>query len=206
MKYSEKMIKAAIALLLVSAASIGFARLEKQGPPEISIVAVGDFPSSDLVLVKEKLAKFYKCKVSILPKIELPKSYKIKGMQRYSAIDIVRHLNRKFDGRNGKVIGLTQEDICTDRKLNGKINKNWGVIGLSLLGTKSCVVSNKRIRTNRREKLEKTTIHEIGHSLGIPHCESNSKCLMADAKGKGYKIDSVLLWVCDDCKKKIKWQ
>ena len=206
MKYSEKMIKTAIVLLLFSAVSIGLIRLEKQDHPDISIVVVGDFPSSNLALVKEKLTKFYKCKVNVLPKIELPKSYKIKGMQRYSAIDIVRHLNRKFDGRNGKVIGLTQEDICTDRKLNGKINKNWGVIGLALLGTKSCVVSKKRIRTNCREKLEKTTIHEIGHSLGIPHCESNSKCLMADAKGKGSKIDSVLLWMCDDCKKKIKWQ
>ena len=82
MKYSEKMIKTAIVLLLFSAVSIGLIRLEKQGHPEISIVAVGDFPSSDLALVKEKLTKFYKCKVNVLSKIELPKSYKIKGMQR----------------------------------------------------------------------------------------------------------------------------
>lgn len=171
----------------------------------ISVVVVGDFPKNDVIFVESKLKKFYNCKVNILPKMDIPVSCKIKGLQKYSSVKIIELLNSKFKNVDGKVVALTQLDICTDRKLNGKTFKNWGVIGLSLLGTKSCIVSNKRMKTNYYGKLEKVSIHEIGHSLAIPHCGSSGKCLMNDAKGKGSKIDKELLWMCDDCKNKIKY-
>ncbi len=172
---------------------------------KISIVVIGDFPKKDVLYVQKKLILFYKCEVAILPKIGIPTQYKIKGINKYHSINIVKFLNKKFDNINGKVIGLTNVDICTDRELNGKINKNWGILGLSLLGKKSCIVSNKRMKSNHYNKLEKVSIHEIGHSLGIPHCETNYDCLMNDAKGKGSKVDKVKLWICDDCKNKIKY-
>jgi archaemetzincin len=188
-------------VLLISTSYVGLTPKTK----EISIVVIGDFPEKDVKFIQDKLTKFYNCKVNILPKIDIPVDCKIKGLSKYSSVKIVKLLNTKFKNVNGRVVGLTQIDICMDRKLNGKTFKNWGVIGLSLLSTKSCVVSNKRMKTNYYDKLEKVSIHEIGHSLGIPHCESNSKCLMNDAKGKGSKIDKELLWMCDDCKRKIKY-
>jgi len=194
-------IFAIVLTLIISTSYIGL----KSHSKEISIVVIGEFPKKYVEFVQKKLKKFYNCKVNILPKMDIPVSCKINGLQRYSSVKIVKLLNSKFDNVEGKVVALTQVDICTDRKLNGKINKNWGVIGLSLLGTKSCVVSNKRMKTNYYGKLEKVSIHEIGHSLGIPHCESHSKCLMNDAKGKGSKIDKELLWMCNDCKRKIKY-
>jgi archaemetzincin len=187
--------------LIISTSYIGL----KSHSKEISIVVIGEFPKKDVEFVQKKLKKFYNCKVNILPKMDIPVSCKVKGLQKYSSVKIVKLLNLKFSNVEGKVVALTQVDICTDRQLNGKIFKNWGVIGLSLLGTKSCVVSNKRMKTNYYGKLEKVSIHEIGHSLGVPHCESNSKCLMNDAKGEGSKIDKELLWMCDDCKNKIKY-
>lgn len=187
--------------LVISTSYIGL----KPQSKEISIVVIGEFPKKDVEFVQNKLKKFYNCKVNILPKMDIPVSCKVKGLQKYSSVKIVKLLNSKFKNVEGKVVALTQVDICTDRKLNGKTFKNWGVIGLSLLGTKSCIVSNKRMKTNYYGKLEKVSIHEIGHSLGIPHCETHSKCLMNDAKGKGSKIDKELLWMCDDCKHKIKY-
>jgi archaemetzincin len=187
--------------LVISTSYIGL----KPQSKEISIVVIGEFPKKDVEFVQKKLKKFYNCKVNILPKMDIPVSCKVSGLRKYSSVKIVKLLNSKFKNVEGKVVALTEVDICTDRKLNGKTFKNWGVIGLSLLGTKSCVVSNKRMETNYYGKLEKVSIHEIGHSLGIPHCESNSKCLMNDAKGKGSKIDEELLWMCDDCKNKIKY-
>ena len=191
-------------LLLTLIISTSYIEL-KSHSKEISIVVIGEFPKKDVEFVQNKLKKFYNCKVNILPKMDIPVSCKVKGLQKYSSVKIVKLLNLKFSNVEGKVVALTQVDICTDRQLNGKIFKNWGVIGLSLLGTKSCVVSNKRMKTNYYGKLEKVSIHEIGHSLGVPHCESNSKCLMNDAKGEGSKIDKELLWICDDCKNKIKY-
>ena len=171
----------------------------------ISIVVIGDFPKKDVLYVQKKLSLFYKCEVNILPKIGLPTQYKVKGVNKYHSINIVKFLNKKFNNINGKVIGLTNVDICTDRILNGKTNKNWGVLGLALLGEKSCIVSNKRMKSNYSNKLEKVSIHEIGHALDIPHCESNDDCLMNDAKGKGSKVDKVKVWICSDCKNKIKF-
>ncbi len=171
----------------------------------ISIVVIGDFPKKDVEFVKNKLTIFYKCKVIVLHKIEIPKECKVKGLNKYKSIDILNILNKKFKNINGKVIGLTTVDICTDRFLNGKTNKNWGVLGLALLGKKPCIISNKRMKSNYYDKLEKVSIHEIGHSLGIPHCETNNECLMGDAKGKGSNIDKEKVWLCNDCKKKIKY-
>ena len=192
-------IFAVLLTLLISTSYIGL----KPQSKEISIVVIGEFPKKDVVFVQNKLKKFYNCKVNILPKIDIPVNCKVKGLQKYSSVKIVKLLNSKFDTVEGKVVALTQVDICTDRKLNGKIFKNWGVIGLSLLGTKSCVVSNKRMETNYYGKLEKVSIHEIGHSLGIPHCESNSRCLMNDAKGKASKVDSEDKVMCEQCRLKI---
>jgi predicted Zn-dependent protease len=187
--------------LIISTSYIGL----KSHSKEISIVVIGEFPKKDVEFVQKKLKKFYNCKVNILPKMDIPVSCKVNGLRKYSSVKIVKLLNSKFKNVEGKVVALTQVDICTDRKLNGKTFKNWGVIGLSLKGTKSCVVSNKRMMTNYYGKLEKVSIHEIGHCLDIPHCETHSKCLMNDAKGNGSKIDKELLWICDDCKNKIKY-
>jgi archaemetzincin len=188
-------------ILLTSTSYVGLTSKTK----EISIVVIGDFPKNDVVFVQNNLKKFYNCKVNILPRIDVPVECKIKGLSKYSSVKIVKLLNTKFNNTNGKVVALTQLDICTNRRLNGKTFKNWGVIGLSLLGTKSCVVSNKRMRTNYYGKLEKVVIHEIGHTLGVPHCNHNKKCVMNDAKGKGSTIDNESIWMCDNCRKKIKY-
>jgi predicted Zn-dependent protease len=81
----------------------------------ISIVVIGDFPEKDIQFVKNKLTMFYKCKVNVLHKIEIPKECKVKGINKYQSISIVKFLNKRFDNIDGKVIGLTNVDICTDR-------------------------------------------------------------------------------------------
>jgi predicted Zn-dependent protease len=55
-----------------------------------------------------------------------------------------------------------------------------------------------------KDKLIKVSIHEIGHTLNIPHCNSN-KCIMNDAKGKGSNVDKELLDMCNLCKSKIRY-
>ena len=171
----------------------------------ISIVVIGDFPEKDVEFVKNKLTMFYKCKVIVLHKIDMPMGCKVRGVNKYKAIRILEFLEKKFKNNTGKVIALTNVDICADRILNGKTNKNWGVLGLAFLGGKPCIVSNKRMKSNYYDKLEKVSIHEIGHSLDIPHCETSNDCLMNDAKGKGSKVDEVKVWICNDCEKKIKF-
>ena len=112
-------------------------------------------------------------------------------------------MNKIFSNKEYKILMITNYNICTDRKLNGVTHKNWSIFGLAFLNKKPCVVSTNRLKGSK-EKLVKTSIHEIGHTLGIPHCE-NDRCILTDAKGKGSRVDNMKIWLCENCTKKIKY-
>jgi archaemetzincin len=170
----------------------------------IFVVPMGKTSKIDVNYVVNELKLFYKCDVKVLPKVETPIIAKVKGLKRYRAVDILNFLSTKYKKNNGKVLALTDVDICTDRELNGNVYKNWGVFGLGRLNNKPCVISTNRFKTNYYDRLSKVTIHEIGHTLGLEHCDYDKNCLMNDAKGKGGKVDSEKKWMCENCRKKIK--
>jgi len=170
----------------------------------IFIVPMGKTSKYDVNYIVNELKQFYKCEVKVLPKVETPSIAKVNGLKKYRAIDILNFLTTKYKKNNGKVLALTDVDICTDRELNGKVYKNWGVFGLGRLNDKPCVISTNRFKTNYYDRLSKVTIHEIGHTLGLNHCNNDRNCLMSDAKGKGGQVDSEKKWMCDKCRKKIK--
>jgi archaemetzincin len=173
--------------------------------PTIYLVPMGSISNGDIELSSKELNKFYSFNVVILNRIDVPNSTKVNGMKKYNANKILEYLNSKYSKYNGKVLALTDVDICTDRELNGKLYHNWGIFGLGSMNGKPCVVSVKRLGKNHSDDMVKVVIHEIGHTLGIPHCETNIKCLMNDAKGKGSQVKNELLWICNDCRKKIKY-
>jgi archaemetzincin len=173
-------------------------------PKTIFVVPMGKTSNFDVNYIVNELKQFYKCDVKVLPKVETPAIAKVNGLKRYRAIDILNFLSTKYKKNNGKVLALTDGDICTDRELNGIVYKNWGVFGLGRLNDKPCVISTNRFKTNYYDRLSKVTIHEIGHTLGLSHCDNDKNCLMSDAKGKGGQVDSEKKWMCDKCRKKIK--
>jgi len=46
-------------------------------------------------------------------------------------------------------------------------------------------------------------LHEIGHNLGLPHCENDKKCMMNDARGTIKQVDAEKVWLCEKCKNQI---
>lgn len=75
------------------------------------------------------------------------------------------------------------------------------VFGESQLGGKAAVVSLFRLQGQKREetysRAAKTAIHEIGHLLGIVHCEAVD-CLMGFSKDLA-KLDERPLRFCQAC-------
>ena len=55
-----------------------------------------------------------------------------------------------------------------------------------------------------RVRLAKVAVHEIGHTLGLPHCP-NAGCLMEDAAGKAATTDGEYD-LCADCRAKLNNQ
>jgi archaemetzincin len=167
----------------------------------IYVTSMGNVKNSDIVRVQKELSSFYDCDVIILPKIDLMTDTKVKGMNRYQAEKILKNIIQKFYNKRGKVLVLTDVDICFN---NGKNKEHWGIFGLGMLYSKPCVVSTNRFKINRDKRLVKVSIHEIGHTLGLTHCDNDKKCVMNDAKGKGSTVDGVNKYLCSSCKIKLK--
>ena len=115
---------------------------------------------------------------------------------RYRADKIINSLAKNANGQH-VIIALTHKDISVSYK--GK--PDWGVLGLSLIPKKACVVSTFRVRN--RKDLWKVVSHEFIHTcFEYQHCpDDNPKCLMKDAKGHAdFSGKSTL---CEKCSKRI---
>jgi archaemetzincin len=171
---------------------------------KINITTMGNVKKSDVDLVSDEITKFYDANVILLPKTDLIINSKVSGINKYNATKILNTIQEKYPNTQHKVLLLTNYNICTDRTLNGVTHKNWGIFGMAKLGKKPCVVSTHNMGKNYKDRLIKVSIHETGHTLGVPHCK-NTKCVMTDAKGKGSTVDNATIWMCNECKNKIRY-
>lgn len=126
--------------------------------------------------------------------VALPASAWYKERGRYRA-DTIIHLLGKQAGDSVIFIGITTRDISTS---NGKI-KDWGVMGLGFQPGNACVVSSFRLnKANTAGQLYKVCLHELGHNMGLPHCNV-SYCFMRDAEGHNYTDEETAF--CGRCRK-----
>jgi archaemetzincin len=140
--------------------------------------------------VRQALSAFYELEIRILPCVALPEAAYYKPRRRYRAERILDFLNRRIPADGWRILGLTATDISTT---NGKIT-DWGILGLGELPGKTSVISSFRCKKKARNtrhaivRLAKVAVHEIGHTLGLPHCPTRT-CLMEDAVGKVATVD-----------------
>jgi archaemetzincin len=185
-------------------------------PKKIALQPFGNFDASLQDSVLSSIERTYGFEVVALPSRELPKSAFIHVKSpRYRADSIIRILKREKPNEYDYIIGLTSSDISTTKKdkngnpLEPKSRyQDWGIFGLGFRPGPSCIASTYRLKTNDSglliERLKKVCNHELGHNLGLPHCESSDKCVMKDAAESIKTVDNVYLTLCADCSSKIK--
>jgi archaemetzincin len=140
--------------------------------------------------VAAALRAFYPIDVRVLACQELPKAAYYPPRKRYRAERLLAYLNQRMPTDGWRILGLTEVDISTTKDQF----PDWGVMGLGELPGTATVISSFRCRKKARnqshaiERLAKVAVHEIGHTLGLPHCPTRG-CLMEDAMGKVITTD-----------------
>ncbi len=175
MRRGRRLLGALVPLLLAAAsASAETIFLQPLGP---------EIPEADVALVKTALESFYAATVETLPRLPMPPEAYYPPRQRYRAEKLLDFLHTVKPGE--RILGLTALDISTTK---GTF-VDWGLLGLGDLDGLAAVISTFRCKKTARsaqqvrERLAKTAVHEIGHTLGLPHCPT-PHCLMQDARGK----------------------
>lgn len=166
---------------------------------KIYLQPLGYVKPKTLENVKNSIEKFYGFDCIIKPIVPFTNDILAESKTRYEASKILD----KFKSDQNIVV-ITEKDIATQKG----IYKEWGVFGLGYMPGPVCVVSTHRLKRNVTEikfydRLEKVVLHEIGHNLGLPHCEMDIRCMMNDAKGTIKQVDNEKLFLCSDCKKMI---
>lgn len=168
----------------------------------IYIVPLDNVNQTDVVLSSKELKSFYNYDVVVLNRDVTPSQYR-NPSGKYNAGKILKFLGEKYQHLDGKIVGITNVNISTKRTINNVTYNDWSILGFGAINGQSCIISTKNMITNHQDRLSKVTIHEVGHTLGLSHCDFDPKCLMNDAKGKASKVDSEDKVMCEQCRLKI---
>ncbi len=165
---------------------------------KVCLIPIGNVDSDVLDFLKQNLAKIFgEC--VILPKVEIPQKAFNPIRGQYNSTVILRSLPDLCD----VVLGVTEVDLYAD-ELNF-------VFGEAELFGKRAVISLKRLRQEfyglepdadlLKLRALKEAVHEIGHVLGLMHC--NGKCVMRFSNSI-VEVDLKDWKFCNKCLKKLK--
>jgi archaemetzincin len=190
-----------ILVVLLLGVSLG---CKNQKPPlSIEIQPIGTVNPAVLRSAEVTLANRFHGKVTVNKQVVMPSNFlNVSKSERYSADAILNWLR---PDRKTIVLAITSNDIYTNNPQRN--DPLWGVLGLGKCPGNDCIISDHRFKdldpSCYEHRLQVLILHEIGHNLGLPHCNS-PHCMMNDADGKLATLDSCGLLYCERCQHLLK--
>jgi archaemetzincin len=170
----------------------------------VAIQPLGEVAEDSLTAVRQAIIALYGFEVLTLDAVELPETAYYEPRNRYRAERLLDFLAGLRPADCDRILGVTTRDISTT---SGE-HEDWGILGLAILGGHEAVIS--RYRTRRRladvsadERLGRVAVHEIGHTLGLPHCPTEG-CYLQDANGSVLTVDGETA-LCERCRAAVGW-
>jgi len=161
--------------------------LPSSSPQTLQLQPFGPVPARQLDLIGRALTATFDFRIARLPVLSMPAEAYYLPRKRYRAELILAALMKQTRER---ILAVTALDISTTKEPV----VDWGILGLGTIGGRTAVVSSYRCRRRAPStrvaeiRLAKVAVHEIGHTLGLPHCPHRG-CLMEDAAGSVLTTD-----------------
>jgi len=189
----------ALGLLLCAAAT------PAQPEKVIALVPLGKVDPALVQVAARAIEARVAAKVRLEPERALPREAWNAARQRWRAERLIAALEADAPEGVFKVVGFTAAEISTTE---GTV-PDARVGGLSDVGGRTCVVSSwiavqsGRTREILHRDVADLVVHELGHALGLAHCETTG-CAMRDAKRRA--LEPPLpgpRQFCDKCRKAL---
>ena len=170
--------------------------------PQIMLIPCNGFSKKEAWKIASDITFYLRDSLNKVIQIEvdtnsdLPDSLMNKKRTRYNARKIIDY----FQSDAGIIyVALLKQNIFKYKEDGSE----WGILGQSVIGGNSCVVSSHRVRN--KDNMWKLVLHEYCHTrFKYYHCPNDDpKCFMKDAKGKADL--EAQKYFCNDCKKAIKF-
>jgi len=172
----------------------------------LRLVPVGNLSQQILETIREEL-EYLNIKCRIMPKLDIPQEAFNHWRKQYNAEIVMNLLSKKsevkFIDKNIPTLMITDSDLYY-------AGLNF-IFGLEEPVISSAIVSIARLRPEfydqrpdqnlLKERTVKEVIHELGHYLGLDHC-NNSLCVMCFSPSV-FDVDKKEKEFCDNCKIKM---
>jgi len=170
------------------------------------IIALQPFNNYDTLMLIDlafDIRDFYNKQTIILKPIKIPESFYDNKIHQWSADSLIKLLSKLRNDTITEVVGFTNDAIFTIKKKDRVSYYDENIFGMGHQPGNVCVVSDWKFGSTYRTlsylRLRKVTIHEIGHNLGLSHCD-NEKCIMSEKNGNTVNLDKSESDYCQKCK------